>query len=241
VRRILLALALVLLPCAAHASVAVVHTGSTTGNAGLSLTVTMSGAPANGNALGCETIGTVATAADYSVKDSNSVSLTNVASAQQVQAFEYTVSGSPTATYTAATTSNFVTDTGCLELSGVSTTQYAGQVTTNTNTMALTVALGTVVFCAAKDNTLSTRLSSLTATGGTATTLWSDTTLGGIGIYFTATSTSITCVGTPSNSGDSVRMVQEAFTGSSVVGCPPYAYPCPFQPAFVPRELALGA
>lgn len=172
-KKLFLTLALLVsMRLSAVAAPAIVHSG---GGANIGLTVSLSGAPTNGNIVwGAETSNTTLSA--VTMKDSNAVALTaqtSFGTTSSATSWRYAVLGSPTAAYTVSAT-GAQSSLGVLEISGSSllTAQHTGATGSATTTLALpslTVKTGDIVTCAIQ--VASSVTPSISFNSGTATVL----------------------------------------------------------------------
>jgi len=235
ISRLALALVLALAPSLACAAPSVVNSCfSGPGNTGTGAFTCGSGsAPANGDVIVVFGYG-AGSAGPSSATDSNSVSLVQ----REVQTstlaatswlFDYTVSGSPTNTYTCnASTTNACFAFGWIEISGVKATPgtYNGAFSNSANvTVSLSNATGNIFVCAGASNGGGT----ITLSGVASTsTLFNN---GGLAqIYGVANASSSSCVTTGTVAPAAAVAIANYAPVVVVTGCLPYPFPCVFRP-----------
>jgi hypothetical protein len=191
--------------------------------------MTLGATPTNGNYLIWMGYASNNTAV-LSATDSHSVAVPTINTGQQRLAIGgYTVSGSPTGTYSGSTTAGNFVDYALAEMSGVNVaTIYHGNCsgsTTCTATPTQSVANGIAV-CFGQNTSNVFTGTTLNNISGSPTVLYTDATTS---IATSAVSTTTTTCTVTASSG-TVRGEITIFGPTiAVQGCPPSIYPCPMR------------
>lgn len=214
-------------PCSA--AVAILNHHGLTGGGASTVSMTLGATPTNGNYLIWIGYASNNTAV-LSATDSHSVSVPTINTGQiRIAIAGYTVSGSPTGTYSGSTTAGNFVDYALAELTGVNTsTIYHGNCsgsTTCTATPTQSVVNGIAV-CVGQNASNVFTGTTLNNISGSQAALYSDATTS---IAEDAVSTGTTTCTVTASSG-TVRGEITIFGPTiAVQGCPPSIYPCPMR------------